>query len=1126
MKKKIVTILSLFTLLFASLFPATSVLAQGTINVDVNIKNMMNSTTSGQDALYRMDFKVTGINASYTNAKLTVNVSQGYNLDIANMPLSSIAINGVIPTYNASSNVLLYDLGTVNAGLDYSLVLKVLTKNGTTPNNTNLTLGATFTADNFSGNASSSASVNVTASNTISTSKSVTTITDGNGGSVSRPPATGDLVTWTVKVADMNKTNGLLYLKEGSNIVIVDTLPAGLTYVSDDSGGGYNASANTVTWTVSAPTLAQQEAAIGNLFEKTMKVKTKITSTTNFDKITNNVKATATDINGNQVTNSSSASLDMGLSNPSDPEIPGGNIWYLQHGANAQAGFENHDYKHQSNPDPTLYNDQTWMTGFSINNANANSKTKDMTSYEINYSIDSHLDLSNLYVPSYVLAYDAANNPSTAMTGARHPKMDIYITVNGKEYKAVTEATDLTTYQMSTIFSQLGLAKDSHASNVRYHYTYAPAGMYARYMKLNFTIQKGYIGQVKNTLIYKVEGYNASGNKVTIDTTSTSPNTSDVVGARTAEIVARPTPGPPIATSQIVFDSKNNGVVDLGPNRVTGGFYNASSSTSSMNGPFSAVILLPKGVKVNMADPRYQLRNLAGTWDSGTTDGNNTNGTVKIISNNYNGTGQQQILVNWTSDMVMTPGQVLQYGFNVTIDSTVTSPIQLYTFGSSSDTNLTVPTTPSQITDSFLLTDNGSDTIAKLPDLNNNGSTTDKLVKSGAEYIVLSNFGLNTKKEVKGNLDSDYSDFGHATLGGKVDYRISLSTRNQNQSLTNFVFVDVLPSVGDLGITDNSTRQSKFTPQLTGAIGLPGSWNSHVTVYYSTAKNPSRADLTEHVKYPDTTTQMTDPAGVETPNWQTADQVTDWSKIHSYMIKQNAGDVWNNIPNLIFSFQVQAPTLAQLKANGETSALATNVTGDPGTGEKDRAAWNSFAYQENFSQVIEPLKVGVALENYTGEVYLLKFENGTTEDTNNDGKPDIDENYHLTKGNPLVSAEFDLIDSDGKVVGHATTDKDGQIHFKNVWYGDYTLVETKAPAGYELLKKPIPVMVSAENNGVSVAFAGDSPQTVLPNTGGDRKAQLPLLIASSIGLIGLVIVGGAVVFQSKRKKEGGKDGYK
>jgi hypothetical protein len=1117
MKKKIITFFSLLTLLFGSFFPAASVFATGTLNVDVCVTNMMGSTLSGQDALYRMDFKITGINATYNNAKLTVNVPQGYLLDTTNMPLSSIAINGITPVYDTTANTLTYNLGTVSSGLDYSLVLKVATTNGTTPNGTVLDLGAKFTADNFTGNASDDAPVTVNASNTISSSKSVTSITDSTGASISRPPGTNDIVNWQIKVADINKSTGLLYLKEGSNVVIVDTLPSGLSYLSSDSGGVYNASNNTVTWTFVAPTLAQQQAATGDLYNQTVNVATKITSTTNFSTLTNNVTANAIDLNGNTVTNSSSASVSMGLSNPSTPPPTSGNIWVLEHGANANAGFYQSNYQGGSNPDPTLYNDQTWSTGFSINDNIANSVTQNLTSYEINYSIDPHLNLNSLFVPSYILSYDAANHPNTAMLGAQHPNMDIYITVNGTEYKAVTDATDTTTYQMSTIFNQLGLAQNSHVTSVRYHYNFAPAGMYAQNMALNFTIQPGYVGQVKNTMIYKITGFNSSGQPVTIDTTSSSTDPSNVVGARTAEIVARPVPGPPVATSYIRLDNDNNGVIDVGPNRVTGSFSNINTSTANMNGPFTAVIILPRGVTVNTASPSYQLTNANGNWDSQTTTGVNQYGTIKILSTNYNNTGAEQVLVTWTSASVLQPGQSLSYGVNVNVDSTASSPIQLYTFGSSSDTNLTVPTSPSKITDSFLLTDNGSDSIAQTPDLNNNGSITDLLVKSGAQYSVLSNYGLNVVKQVQGNLDSSYSSFGHVSPGGTINYRIALSTRNPNQALQNFVFEDVLPSVGDLGITDNTVRGSQFTPFLTGPIVLPSSWNSHVTVSYSTATNPSRSDLTANVVYPNSTTQMTDPTGAQAPNWQTASQVTDWSQIHSYMIKQNAGDVWTNISNLIYTFTMQAPTVAQLIAAGETNALAPNVSGDPTSDPTNRAAWNSFAYQENTSQVIEPLKVGVAMENYTGDIYLLKFEAGTTSPGSN-GQPSIDGNYHLTQGNPLAGAVFNLIDSSGTVVGTATTDQYGQIHFSNVWYGNYTLVETKAPPGYELLKKPIPVTVSSANNGVTVAFAGDNPQTVLPYTGGNGSAQVPLIVASGVGLVGLLMVGGVVLIQNRRKK--------
>ncbi|CAM3316995.1 SpaA isopeptide-forming pilin-related protein [Vagococcus fessus] len=67
----------------------------------------------------------------------------------------------------------------------------------------------------------------------------------------------------------------------------------------------------------------------------------------------------------------------------------------------------------------------------------------------------------------------------------------------------------------------------------------------------------------------------------------------------------------------------------------------------------------------------------------------------------------------------------------------------------------------------------------------------------------------------------------------------------------------------------------------------------------------------------------------------------------------------------------------------------------------------------------------------------------------------------------LAGAEFDIIDKDGKVVEHIVTDDNGQAQSKNLNIGNYTLVETKAPEGYELDSTPIPVKIEA-NGEVSV----------------------------------------------------------
>ncbi|MBC1572775.1 hypothetical protein HCJ25_14095 [Listeria sp. FSL L7-1426] len=61
----------------------------------------------------------------------------------------------------------------------------------------------------------------------------------------------------------------------------------------------------------------------------------------------------------------------------------------------------------------------------------------------------------------------------------------------------------------------------------------------------------------------------------------------------------------------------------------------------------------------------------------------------------------------------------------------------------------------------------------------------------------------------------------------------------------------------------------------------------------------------------------------------------------------------------------------------------------------------------------------------------------------------------------LANAEYDVKDSSGKVVAHVKTTADGTITAKDLLIGDYTVVETKAPAGYTIDKTPRKVTVRA-----------------------------------------------------------------
>ncbi|MCU5584255.1 SpaA isopeptide-forming pilin-related protein [Bacillus toyonensis] len=99
----------------------------------------------------------------------------------------------------------------------------------------------------------------------------------------------------------------------------------------------------------------------------------------------------------------------------------------------------------------------------------------------------------------------------------------------------------------------------------------------------------------------------------------------------------------------------------------------------------------------------------------------------------------------------------------------------------------------------------------------------------------------------------------------------------------------------------------------------------------------------------------------------------------------------------------------------------------------------------------------------------------------------------------LKGAEFVLKDKNGKIVVVAgkevigISDENGVIKWSNIPYGDYQIFETKAPtytkedgttASYQLLKDPIDVKVSENNQTVKLKIENNKSGWILPVTGG------------------------------------------
>ncbi|WP_348921923.1 SpaA isopeptide-forming pilin-related protein [Enterococcus rotai] len=70
-------------------------------------------------------------------------------------------------------------------------------------------------------------------------------------------------------------------------------------------------------------------------------------------------------------------------------------------------------------------------------------------------------------------------------------------------------------------------------------------------------------------------------------------------------------------------------------------------------------------------------------------------------------------------------------------------------------------------------------------------------------------------------------------------------------------------------------------------------------------------------------------------------------------------------------------------------------------------------------------------------------------------------------GKLLAGAEFEVRDANDKVVGTITTDANGIATLKDLPYGTYKIIETKAPEGYELDATPKTITISKDDpNGV------------------------------------------------------------
>ena len=294
-------------------------------------------------------------------------------------------------------------------------------------------------------------------------------------------------------------------------------------------------------------------------------------------------------------------------------------------------------------------------------------------------------------------------------------------------------------------------------------------------------------------------------------------------------------------------------------------------------------------------------------------------------------------------------------------------------------------------------------------DLNNNGSTTDKIPHAESNYTIVAAEGVYARKFIAKN--DDLSDASTVTRtfkpGETFNYKLTIKNNTDNP-VENTVIYDVLPKVGDVNTLDASARKTEYTVSLRGPITAPEGW----TAYYTT----------------DTTVTASTMAQAADKDIWSAD-ITDYSKVTGIKIVANEGTTIGARSQV----DIAVPVVNPSELTDQVKQLMLDRTED----NKDNGGRSGVVQAHNqFGYKAKGHEGNRESNTVTSQIFAASFHVK---------KVDKDD---TSKG--LAGAEFNLLDSTGAVLATQVSDKDGNLAFTTLTEGTYTLKETKAPTNYKL----------------------------------------------------------------------------
>ena len=353
-----------------------------------------------------------------------------------------------------------------------------------------------------------------------------------------------------------------------------------------------------------------------------------------------------------------------------------------------------------------------------------------------------------------------------------------------------------------------------------------------------------------------------------------------------------------------------------------------------------------------------------------------------------------------------------------------------------------------------------------------------------------------------------YPCVAQTPANGQFEYRFRMQNVG-NINITDHVMYDILPYVGDTGVSQVLSAQNRGTqwrPVLTGPVVVESApAAASPLIEYSLSSDPCRPEVAQGGA--DANWQ----GGGCSNDWLTAAQVTDWSAVKSFRVKsfQN-GATWLPTQQIVLRVSMQAPDTA-LESVREPLNLSI--------------AWNSTAHRA-FRQnadgstvrllAAEPRKVGIIVPFpgvSVGDYVWL------------DGDRDGFQGGALDTPLKDITVTLKKKDASGvyQVVGTTTTDADGYYYFQYLDPGkEYSVTFSDIPAGL------VPTIANAGGNSSNSATEdlNDSDaidgviEFVSPSTGDNLaapgQADNPGLDAGYITPVVPVSIGDYVWFDTNR----------